>query len=403
MMAHPTDMSLVLFVSGANVIFIDLGAHLPTIVPSIGIPKSMQQAQQLEGIFNVQQNEHLLIVINRSAGHYTVFNRRTGHQVGATRAAIDVVLSPHSRYAELDRVAPKKGKEVLKSPVFKITVFDDDSRVNEIAVSPKGKMQPLRMVSFGDFFAVIVGATGLDLAFNMTRQPKTTTLVYRWSTLERPGLQFDGAAMLTCEDPLLAVASPNGYAIFDMDHDMKQLVQRPTRVLHFKFFKGNLYILTVDGLEVDNLQTVSLVSARFSHLLTVGRNTPLIPVNSMMIEDVKDGAVTVVDTRGNTTSIGIPEGQGDAEGSLLVSMMGMPDPIEAASQAYDAGKLTEDSVKKLALLFLNDMGWDAVEPFLAPAERAISELAMNSEDDHVLQDEFMEFVMNELDVNPLSS
>jgi hypothetical protein len=184
---------------------------------------------------------------------------------------------------------------------------------------------------------------------------------------------------------------------------MKQLVQRPTRVIDFKFFKGNLYLLTADGLEVDNLQTVGLISARFSHLLTVGRNTPLIPVNSMMIAEVKDGAVTVVDNRGIATSIGIPEGQGDAEGSLLVSMMAMPDPIEAASRAYDEGKLTKDSVKKLALLLLNDMGWDAVEPFLGQGERAISELTMNSEADHVLQDEFTEFVMNELEVNSLSS
>jgi hypothetical protein len=82
-----------------------------------------------------------------------------------------------------------------------------------------------------------------------------------------------------------------------------------------------------------------------------------------------------------------------------VGLINAPNPIEAASTAFDQGKLSKEDVKRIMLLFMNDMGWDMVEPFLDRSERAMSEFTMNSDDEHDLQDEFTEFVQGELEVN----
>jgi hypothetical protein len=201
--------------------------------------------------------------------------------------------------------------------------------------------------------------------------------------------------MLEFEPPYLAIASPNGYAIFDTEHEMRERVQREKRVIHMKFFKGNLYLLTPDGLEIDNTKTVELISGRFSHLLTVDKNAPLVPVNAVMIKEIQDRTVTVVDTLGNSTTIGIPQAETNAPRSLIVDVVQAENPLAAASDIFDAGASEED-VKRLMLVFMNDMGWDAVDPYLTPAERAISEFTMNSEA-RQLQDEFNEFVLNEVE------
>jgi hypothetical protein len=312
MVAHPTDMALIIMVSGTDAIFLDINAHLPEVVPSIGIPTAMQQAQAFEGVFNVKRNEEILIIIDRSSGSYTVYNQRTRQPI-ATRTAIDVILGPRNRYADLKLIAPRKGKDTPKTRNFTAAVYEDSAMIKEVSVCPpKDCTIPLRMVSIGEFFAVIVGSGRFDLVFNMQKVGKTTSLVYKWSTLEPIALQFDGAAMLEFEPPYLAIASPNGYAIFDTEHEMQEKVHRQKRVIHFKLYHAKLYLLTTDGLEVDNMKTVGLVSARFSHLLTVDKNAPVIPINSVMIHEVQDRAVTVVDTRGITTTIGIPEAQDDA-------------------------------------------------------------------------------------------
>jgi hypothetical protein len=398
MMAHPTDMSLIILCSEKDLIILDVSAHLPQIVPSIGIPTFFQQVERFQGIFNVLSNDELTIIINRSNESYAVYSTRT-HQLIVTRSAIDVVLGPRNRYVDLKLAAPRKGKEAAKKgPQLIAQVYEDAAAAQSLPVlPPKDCVLPMRMVSIGDFFAVIVGANKLDLSFNNQKQGKTTCLVYRWDTLEPLALQFDGAAIIEFEPPYLAIASPTGYAVFDTEQKMAEKVRRQVRVIHFKFFEKKLYLLTFDGLSIDNMKKVELVSARFSHLLTVDKNAPLIPINAVMIKEIQKKTVTIVDTRGNTMAIGIPEDGEDVTTPMLVRIANSKTPIAVAAQLYP--KASEEDVKRMLLLLMNEMGWEALEPYLSESERAVSELTMGT-DDRDYQDEFNAFVVNELEVNP---
>jgi hypothetical protein len=399
-MAHPTDMSLMIVASGNELLMLDICAHLPQIVPSVPVPESLDQTQVLEGIFNVFSNNAVILVVNRSTSSYIVYDAVTSQKL-ATRRALDVVLGPGLRHADLSVPPPRKGKEGdSKGQATVIHVYENDQTIRKINVAfPPGFSFPLRLTSFGQFFGVIVGVRPLGLSLKPHRESRTTCLVYKWDSLEPVTIRFDGASSLAFDPPHLAIASPNGYAVFDTEHEMRRTVLRQKRVIHMKFFDRKLYLLTPDGLEIDDLRRVALISSRFSHLLTVERNAPLIPVNAILIDTVADGTVTVVDTRGQSATIGIPEEGGRGDGSLLTEVALAPQPIVAASLAYDNGA-TEEEVKGMLLLLSNQMGWDPVDPFLSESERAVSELTMN-EGDTVLQDEFNEFVLRELEVEPV--
>jgi hypothetical protein len=396
MMAHPTDMSLIILCSEKDLIILDVSSHLPQIVPSIGIPTFFQQVERFQGLFNVFTNDELTIIVNRSSESYSVYKTAT-NQLIATRSAIDVVLGPKNRYVDLKLSAPRKGKDVQKKAAqLTAQVYDDGAAAQSQPVCPpKDCVYPLRMISFGDFFAVIVGANKLDLSFNNQKTGKTACLVYRWDTLDPVALQLDGAAMIEFEPPYLAIASPTGYAVFDTERGIVEKVRRQQRVIHFKFFEKKLYLLTMDGLAIDNLKGVALISARFSHLLTVDKNAPFVPVNAVMIKEIQKKAVVIVDTRGNAVTIGIPQEGEDNSTPMLVRVANSKTPIAVASQLYP--KVSEEEVKRMLLLLMNEMGWEAVEPYLSESERAVSELTMGT-DDKDYQDDFNAFVANELEV-----
>jgi hypothetical protein len=397
---HPTDTSLIMIGSGTDLLVLDIAAHLPQIVPSLGIPPFLRQTQVFEGVFNVFQTRELILVVNRSKGEYKVYNPAS-KAVIASRAAIDVVLGPGGLHADLRPAQPPSRKsEVLLHTGMIVQVYNFDQPIATVPVKEATEFAfPLRLVSLGEFFAVILGVRALDLAFNPQRQPHTRAILYAWRPAEPVSLHFDGASLLAFDRPHLAVASPNAYAIFDIEHAMRRRVERSKRVLHMKFFEKKLYVLTPEGLEIDDLRRVALISGRFSHLLTIEKNAPLVPVNAVMIEGIQDRAVTLVDTRGNISTIGIPEEGRDADRPILMDIAQAPNAVVAASEAYDAGASRED-VKRILLMLLNEMGWDAVEPFLSESERAVSELTMN-EDDRELQEEFNAFAVKELEVEPM--
>ncbi|OHT10762.1 hypothetical protein TRFO_19900 [Tritrichomonas foetus] len=397
MLSHPTDMSLLMMASENQIIVLDMWAHLPHVVPSLAIPDFIPQNDRLDGVYSVRKNDQIVCLMNHSTESYSLYDIASKQRI-VTRNAIDVIVGPDRRYAELKLRTSRKGKDSAKTLHMTIEVFDDTNSVKSIPVVPPKELEhPMRLISFGDFFAVIVGKNPLDLSFNMQQQGKTAALVYRWSTQDPIALQFDGSAMIAYEPPYIALASPNGYAVFDTEHEMKLIVRREKRVFHFTFFEGKLYLLTIDGLEIDNFKTVELVSSRFSHLITKEKNAPPIPMNTVMIKEVLPGTVTLLDIRGNSTTVGIPEEHLDDENApLIVKVANADNHLKAASEAYRVASPQE--LKSLMLMMMNDVGWDKVLEVLSESEKAASEIAAQDSSTE-FQQEFHAFLMKELEVD----
>ena len=393
MIHHPTDMSLLLFAAENQFFVLDMWAHLPTIVPSLGIPDFIPSADRFDGIYLVRRNDQIICLLNHSTESYSLYDAKTTNKI-ITRNAIDVAVGPNRRYAELKMKKSRKNKESKEKKVtVSIEVFDDSTSVKLIKFDTAQELQnPMRLVSFGDYFALIVSKNILDLSSNMQQQGKTAALVYKWSTQEPLALQLDGAGMIAYEPPYIALASPNGYAVYNAENNMELIIKREKRVLHFTFFENKLYLLTIDGLEIDNFKTVELVSSRFSHLITKEKNAAPIPMNAVMIKEVCPGSVTLLDISGNATSVGIPEEEIDMNDvPLIVKVANAEDHLKAASEAYKIGSPFE--LKSLMLMMLTTVGWEKAFEVLSFSERAFVD-PENPE----FQQEFHEFLMNELEV-----
>lgn len=123
----------------------------------------------------------------------------------------------------------------------------------------------------------------------------------------------------------------------------------------------------------------------------------LIPMNTIMIKDVNNREVTVVDTMGNTTSLGIPDDEEYEEDTLLVRIAEAEDPAEAASSEYSTA--SKEDIKKMMLMMMPRFEWSQIAPILSEAEKAVCEL-MSGDSERDYQNQFNEFVMEQLEVDP---
>ncbi len=400
MCAHPTDLSLIIMCSGQDMVIVDVFAHLPQIVPSVGIPNFVKDTEASEGVFNVKMNDELIIVINRSSETYTVYDRKSKQRI-VTRNAFDVVLGPRRRYADLKYVQGAGKKKDARPNQLTAEIYEDDKSVKRVPVIPRSSKEsiiPMRMASIGEYFAVIVGNIKLALSFNTEKQGMTKSYVYKWETFEPIALQFDGAAMLDFEAPYVAIASPNGYAVYDTENNMKEIVRRQRRLFHFKLHQGKLYFLTYDGLEVDNLQHVELLASRFSHLMKQSISQ-LLPINSLMIKEIQDNTITTVDSMGNASSIITSEREGNVDSlPILARLAKSQDPIEAASKEYQKNP-SKREIKRMILMMMSNFDWPQIEAVLCESERAAFEQVTN-DGQHDYLDEFNVFVRQQLEVEP---
>lgn len=415
MQSHPTDLPLLMMASEGQFFVLDMFAHLPHVVPSLAIPDFIPPSDRPEGIYTVCRNSKLVCLMNHSNEAYSVYDiGKKTKLVG--RNAIDVIAGPGSKYAEfkvsgstssgstgIDRTGGNlrsSGRESASNKRKKMTieVYDAEKGKSQvISVNPTRDLEhPMRLISFGDYFAVIFAKNPLDLSFNMQQRGHTQTLVYSWSTNDPIAIQFDDCSQIAFEPPYIALASPNSYAVFDTEHQMQLKVRREKRVLHFKFFEGKLYLLTTSGLEIDNFRTVELVSSRFSHLITKEKNAPIIPMNAMMIKEVSHDQVTILDISGNQFSVGIPEEKMDDDKiPLIVKVASTPEPLKAASMASKTA--SQQQMKSLMLMMMNDVGWPKVLAVLSASEKAASEIAAK-EGGTRFQEQFQEYLKNELEM-----
>lgn len=396
MKAHPTELPLFYFVSDNQLIVIDIFSHLPHIMPSLPIPAQIQKSSQVDGIYNVTSNEEITCVMNYSTLTYTISDNKT-NKIIATNNALFVVIGPRNRYAHFIKEASRKHKEI--SYRYYIQVFEGTSLHKKIhVVPPKDIEYPLRLFSFGDeYFALIFGHSILDTSFNLQSQGQTTAFVYHWDTLNQVGVQIENSTNIVSSPPLLAIASPNEYAVYDISNGFVEKCRRQKRAYHMKFYEGKLYLLTHNGLEIDNFKTIELVSSRFSHELTKEKNATLIPMNALIIKEIYNGSVTVLDNFGKATTIGIPEEEMFDDGvPLIVNVALSNNPIEAASSAFQSA--SENEKKQMMLMMMRTLGWDAVEPVLSKSELAIAEYSMNAENTDY-RDSFNEYLKTELEID----
>ena len=393
MIAHPTDMSLVIMCSGQDMVVLDVFAHLPQIVPSVAIPNFVKDTEAAEGIFNVKMNEELIVIINRSAETYTVYDRQTKQRI-VTRSAFDVVLGPRRMYAHLSA----KRKENAKELTLELFVGDKSLRSTSLTGSRGTKDIPMRLLSVGELCAVVAGDRTLGLSFNIQKQGMTKSHVYKWGTLEPISVQCDNAAMLEFQPPYLAIASPNEYAVYKVGRakkSLQEIVRRQKRIFHFMLQDDRLYTLTYDGLEVDNLTDVVLLASRFSHLRALSESQ-LVPMNAMTIAEVQESVITVVDTNGNSTPIKIPDELDPLESlSPLMRIARAENCVDAARIEYEQTESAKER-KRMKLMLLER---HAIDPDLTVSERAAKELADECQE-HTRRDQFTEFVRTQLEIEP---
>ncbi|KAH0789964.1 hypothetical protein GPJ56_006091 [Histomonas meleagridis] len=393
---HPTDPTLLFLTSDNNLIVLDIFAHLPQIIPSLPIPDFIQKSNQPDGIYNISHNNYFICVMNHSSQTYTIYDKKT-HKIIATNQALNVVLGPNKKYAHFIQQTSRKHKELTLK--YYIQIFDETTLGKAIhIIPPEDTPYPLRLVTFDDYFALICGHSKLDTSFNLQSQGHTKAFVYSWNTLENINLNIEDAFLIASSSPLIALASANGYVVYDTSNgNMEEKCRRQKRVFDFKFFDGRLYLLTTDGLEIDNFKSIELVSSRFSHIPTKEKNAPSIPVNALAIKEVSSTFVTVVETNGVETTVGIPEEEIDDNGiPLIVSIALSKSPIEAAGSTYQTA--SEKEKKQMMLMMMGSLGWDAVEPVLSCSELAVAEYAMGNGDGDY-QKAFREFLKTELEID----
>lgn len=380
MLAHPTDLSMVIMAGENKLLVIDLWAHMPRILPSLPIPSFLEKQYQMDGIFTVRSNEEITVVLNHSTESYTVYNKAT-NQIIVTRNALDVIVGSGRKYAEL-RSIKNKVKGLPKAKDLQIALFDGTEETKTENISHTADIQyPLRLLSIDQYIAIISASDHTDLAFYQQQQGHIAAFVYSWADLTPISLQLEGAVNITFQPPLIALASPSNYAIYDTTNGMVEIVRRQRRIFDFKFFQGKLYLLTENGLEIDNLKSIELLNSRFSHLLTREPNSPPIPINSLMIMNIKSDSlsteVTIIDNMGHSKTVGIVDEKiDDNEMSCLIKIANSPDSMAEAAQYFRTG--TEEQQKRILLMMMRKLDFEQVKKPLLEAEKIALESALDN-------------------------
>ena len=381
----PMQLSII---SENMILVVDIAAQLPQIVPSAPIPKFFRQQTHKDSIFTTYRKGEITCIVDRCAKRYHVYDK--SRKEISQGECYDAIIGPQNKFAYLQISQAKKGATA------KIFIVDEALEKHELSVaSVEGLTSIQRLISFGDYLGVVVSSNQSDLGTNPQSQPRATALAWRWSTYEPVTLQIEGTSQVVCGDNYLAAASPTSYVVYSTDSsELKEICRRAIKATHMKLYKGKLFLLSSDGLFIDNFKEVRLIAPRFSHLVTIDRNTNRIPINAQFISRIDDKTVSVVDQAGNETTIGFTYApEPPKEKSLLATLATGPDPEEALKSAFATAK--DEDKRGILLLMLRNVDWSNVEPYILPSERYGT--------DEVLQtgatqnrDEFRQFLTKEM-------
>jgi hypothetical protein len=386
-----TDMSQLQIVSENMLLIVDISAYFPMICPTQPLPKFYRQLAHPDGIFTTYRKSDLTCIVDRCAKRYYVYDK--ARKEIAQGEAFDAIIGPENQFAYL---TSSQGK---KSSVNKLYIVDEKLEKHELAITPNPELPNVqRLLSFGDYLAVVVSANPTDIGINPQSQPRSGALAWRWSTFEPVTLQIEGTSQTVYRNGILVAASPSTYAVYSTKSgELKEICRRNISVIHMKLSNEKLYVLSNDGLYIDDFKNVTFAATKYSHLITHDKSSTRIPINVQYISHIDEKTIAFVDKAGVTTTIGLPVSIDETGGkSMLSNLVSQPDPINAFKQAFANSK--EEDKRSILIFMLRIVDWENIEPYLLPAERAATDTVLQSHSQENI-DAFKKFLVSEMEID----
>ena len=383
-----TDPAQLSIVSENMLLVVDMQAHLPQIVPTMPIPKFFKQQTHKDSIFTTYRKGDRTCIVDRCAKRFHVYDK--SRKEISQGECYDAILGPQGKFAYLQITQAKKGS------TSKIIIVDEALQKHELSVAPIDGLPSIqRLISFGDYLAVVVSSNQSDFGTNPQSQPRAGALSWRWSNYEPVTLQIEGTSQATYGDGYIAAASPTAYVVYSLvNNELKELCRRSVKVSHMKIYKGKLFLLSTEGLFIDNFKDLCLIASRYSHLVTIDRNTNRIPINAQYIARIDDKTVSVIDQAGNETTIGFTyTGEEPGQKTFLQTLASAPDPENALKSAFATAK--DEDKRGILLCMLRYVDWSSVEPYILPSERAGTDEVLQTGATQNLN-EFRQFLTSEM-------
>jgi hypothetical protein len=387
-----TDMSQLQIVSENMFLIVDISAHFPMICPTQPLPKFYRQMAHADGIFTTYRKGDITCIVDRCAKRYHVFDK--SRKEIAQGEAFDAIIGPQNQFAYLT-CSQATAKKVS---VAKLYIVDEKLEKHELAITANEELPNVqRLLSFGDYLAVVVSANPTDIGTNPQTQPRTGALAWRWSTFEPVTLQIEGTSQIVCGKDVLVAASPSTYVVYSTKSgELKELCRRSLSVAHMKLFNDKLYILSTNGLYIDDFKNVVFIAARFSHAITSSKISTPIPINVQYLSHIDEKTISFVDKSGVETTIGLPVTNGLSERSLVANLVSAQDPVKALKQAFP--NANDEDKRSILLFMLRSVDWSNVEPYLLLSERAATDTVLKSPSQANIN-AFKQYLINEMELD----
>lgn len=387
--SHITNYTNLIIASEQFLFIIDIGAYLPNVVPSHPIPKSIKQNFHGDGLYTVLRHGELTVVIERTQRKFFVYDNKLLKKEIKNGTAYDVVIGPGRRFATIN---PSSQKDT-----WTLQIYDESLKPKDIEVKPKLPLVQ-RLISFGDYLAVVYAQDENGLSSNPQKKPKTGALAYRWSTFEPVTLEISGTTMAAYASGYVAIASPSMYALYKVgeNNSLMHVANRNIAPISMKFHKDQLFVIANEGLYIDNMKTVNLVAIRFSHLISVDGKGTKIPMRATYITKIEDKTLTLCDNNGIETTIGMPEvPEVPAKQNKIDLLANQPDPFQKLKDAYKDA--SDEDKRHILILMLREVDWAAAKPYLQVSEKAGTESVLQEGGEAL--NEFNYMVQNEMELD----
>jgi hypothetical protein len=164
---------------------------------------------------------------------------------------------------------------------------------------------PLRLISFGQYFALVFGNHVPDLAIAPQKQPRTFVYIYKWEDGSQAKIEIDNFCNAIVEGNYLVVANSLHYTVYQTNNDkFTEIVKRGIAVQDMMFHHDKLFSLAYEGLYMDDFRTLPvLVASRFSHLLINSLNASPLSIYAQKITKIYRGTVSILDTMGKNMKL----------------------------------------------------------------------------------------------------
>lgn len=296
------DYRTVIAVSRDSLILIDLVAYLPAVVPSQSIPSDLRNIYAnhigADGLYKVLIGRRTILIFNYISHKFAFFNRRDTTAPKQTGDALDVVISEDDKLAYVE-CALKQGKEK-----YTLRCFDDNGAQTtfDIVLNDAHK-HFVRLASFGCLFGVIFSLHELDMNVFPQITPSLRTFIYSWNFSGIPMNVFNVTSG-TGNTRFIVLISPHCYTILKRESDkFVEIVRRHLNVIDAKINDNIVFLLTSDGLYVDDTHHMFLFRTKSSytdHDVSIDLNSQYIKYAS------KRAGIKILTNLGNENSFGFP-------------------------------------------------------------------------------------------------